>query len=76
MALKDIIGQEKAINILKGCISRERIPHALLFAGDEGIGKMRAESPFEKCDRCHGEGHENGPKIGNENGEANEKADQ
>jgi DNA polymerase-3 subunit delta' len=54
MALKDIIGQEKALNILKGCINKDRIPHAILFAGDEGIGKKLAAINFAKALNCTG----------------------
>jgi len=54
MALKDIIGQEKALNILKGCINKERIPHAVFFAGDEGIGKKLAAINFAKALNCTG----------------------
>ena len=54
MALKDIIGQEKALNILKGCINKERIPHALFFAGDEGIGKRLSAVNFAKALNCTG----------------------
>ena len=52
MALKDIIGQQKALDILRGCISRNRIPHALLFAGDEGIGKRLTAVNFAKALNC------------------------
>ena len=52
MALSDIIGQEKALNILKGCIAKNRIPHALVFAGDEGIGKRLAAINFAKALNC------------------------
>lgn len=54
MALKNIIGQEKALNILKGCINKERIPHAMFFAGDEGIGKKLAAVNFAKALNCTG----------------------
>jgi DNA polymerase-3 subunit delta' len=54
MALKDIIGQEKALNILKGCINKERIPHAIFFAGDEGIGKKLTAINFAKTLNCTG----------------------
>ncbi len=52
MALKDIIGQEKALDILRGCIRKERIPHALLFAGDDGIGKRLTALNFAKTLNC------------------------
>ncbi len=39
MALHDIIGQEKAVNILFRTIERERVPSSYLFAGESGIGK-------------------------------------
>lgn len=52
MALKNIIGQERALNILKGFIVKDRIPHALCFAGDEGIGKRLAAINFAKALNC------------------------
>ncbi|MBI5055823.1 MAG: DNA polymerase III subunit delta' [Nitrospirae bacterium] len=57
MALKDIIGQEKALGILRGCIEKNRIPHALLFAGDEGIGKRLTAINFAKALNCQGKEH-------------------
>jgi len=55
MAFKNIIGQERAISILRGCITKERIPHALLFAGDEGIGKRLTAVNFAKTLSCGNE---------------------
>jgi len=52
MALKDIIGQEKALDILRGCVRKARIPHALLFAGDDGIGKRLTAVNFAKTLNC------------------------
>lgn len=37
--LKDIIGQDTAIKILKTAIKKKKIPHALLFTGPTGCGK-------------------------------------
>jgi len=54
MALKDIIGQDRSVHILRGCIEKERIPHALLFAGDEGIGKRLTAVNFAKALNCLG----------------------
>ncbi len=56
MALRDIIGQDKAINVLKGCIAQDRIPHALIFAGDEGIGKKLTAFNFAKTLNCMNDG--------------------
>lgn len=53
MALKDIIGQEKAVHILHVFIQKKRIPHALIFAGDEGIGKKLTAFNFAKALNCH-----------------------
>jgi len=55
MALKDIIGQDRALHILKGCKRRNRIPHAMLFAGDEGVGKMLTAVNFAKALNCNKE---------------------
>lgn len=52
MALKDIIGQENAINILKGVIRKNRVPHALLFVGEDGIGKKFTAINFAKALNC------------------------
>ncbi|MBI5739940.1 MAG: DNA polymerase III subunit delta' [Nitrospirae bacterium] len=54
MALRDVIGQERAVHILRGCIARERVPHALLFAGDDGIGKKLTALNFAKALNCTG----------------------
>ena len=55
MALKDIIGQQRALGILRGCIARNRVPHALCFAGDEGIGKRLTAVNFAKALNCRRE---------------------
>ena len=38
-AFHDILGQGQAIELLERMIARERIPHAMLFQGPEGVGK-------------------------------------
>jgi DNA polymerase-3 subunit delta' len=53
MALKDIKGHTKIINILRGYIRKERLPHALLFAGDEGIGKRLTAINLAKVLNCN-----------------------
>ncbi len=53
MAFTHIIGQERPLSILKGFIVKGRIPHALLFAGDEGIGKQLTAVNFAKTLNCN-----------------------
>lgn len=52
MALKDILGQEQAIEILRGSISKNRIAHAYIFTGDDGIGKKLTAFNFAKTLNC------------------------
>jgi DNA polymerase III subunit delta' len=52
MALKDVIGQKKAVNILFRTIQRDRIPSSYLFAGEPGIGKKFAAINLAKAVNC------------------------
>lgn len=52
MALRDVIGQEKAINILLRTLQRGRIPSAYLFAGESGIGKKFTALNLAKALNC------------------------
>lgn len=52
MALQDIIGQEKAVNILLRTIQRERVPSSYLFAGESGIGKKFTAINLAKTLNC------------------------
>ncbi|HLA00172.1 MAG TPA: DNA polymerase III subunit delta' [Thermodesulfovibrionales bacterium] len=52
MALQDIIGQEKAVNILLRTIQRERVPSSYLFAGESGIGKKFTALNLAKALNC------------------------
>ena len=59
-----IIGQERAVHLLKQTIKREKMPHAYLFVGVSGVGKtttalamaqtLNCEEPKEgeSCGRC------------------------
>jgi len=67
MAFSDIKGQDRAIEILKGSIRKERVAHAYLFTGDRGVGKYLtartfanalncihygADNQYDCCDKC------------------------
>ncbi len=42
MRFSQVIGQHEAIHRLQQQVAKERVPHALLFCGPEGSGKMAA----------------------------------
>ncbi len=52
MTFKDIIGQERAINILRNSIRRNRLTHAYLFSGPRGVGKRATALALAKALNC------------------------
>jgi DNA polymerase-3 subunit delta' len=52
MSFKDIYGHEKQIKVLQTAMSRDRIPHAYLFYGAEGVGKRTVAGVFAKALNC------------------------
>ncbi|MBI5681826.1 MAG: DNA polymerase III subunit delta' [Deltaproteobacteria bacterium] len=58
MPFTDIIGHEKEIEILKNGILQNRVPHALIFAGQEGIGKRLTAIAFAKALNCLKDGND------------------
>jgi len=51
---EQIVGQKKSIQLLKALIKFDRIGHAYLFAGKEGIGKKITAIAFAKAINCTG----------------------
>lgn len=51
-SFSQIIGQEKAIGILRRVMERDRIPHAYLFVGIPGIGKRTTAMAFARFVNC------------------------
>ncbi|MEO8209985.1 MAG: hypothetical protein ABI840_05460 [bacterium] len=49
---KNIIGQERAKEILKNIYQSEKISHAYIFYGNEGVGKDAAAIEFAKLLNC------------------------
>lgn len=53
----DIKGHDENRNSLKNMLATGRMPHALLFAGPEGIGKSTLAEVTAKAVLCSGAGH-------------------
>ncbi|MDD5245041.1 MAG: DNA polymerase III subunit delta' [Syntrophorhabdaceae bacterium] len=57
MGFEEIIGHEKQKNLLLSFLKHERMPHAFLFSGQDGIGKKKTALEFVKHILCeHGKG--------------------
>lgn len=54
-AFSGIIGQQRAIEILWTILARNKVPHALLFTGIDGIGKGTTALAFGAALNCRGE---------------------
>lgn len=53
MSFKDVIGQKEVVNILKEELKDDRINHAYLFYGKEGIGKKTLATEFARALLCN-----------------------
>lgn len=52
MALKDVLGQDRPIEILKKSLRADRLSHAYFFVGEEGIGKAFTAINLAKALNC------------------------
>lgn len=52
MQFKDIIGHNQAIDTIRDMVDSEHVPHAILFSGMPGIGKMRLARAFIQYINC------------------------
>lgn len=52
MLFQDIKGQEKAISFLKSAIGQDRVAHAYIFHGLDGVGKKATALVFAKALNC------------------------
>lgn len=52
MSFKNIIGQEGAIKILQSAIKNNRLSHAYLFVGPDGVGKRLTAKTLAKALNC------------------------
>ena len=52
MRLSDVIGHEAVIAGLRAAFQRDRVPHAYLFAGPDGVGKEVVAASFARLLMC------------------------
>ncbi len=48
-----ILGQDRAIDILQTLLSGDRMPHAFIFHGPQGVGKFTTAMAFARIRLCH-----------------------
>ncbi len=56
--LSGILGQERAVNLLRRYLSAGAVPHGLLFSGEEGVGKEKAARAFAAALLCRTPGED------------------
>jgi len=52
MSIKEIFCQDKAISILQRALAADKMPHAYIFAGPEGVGKFKTAREWAKLLLC------------------------
>jgi DNA polymerase-3 subunit delta' len=52
MSLKEIFCQDKAIAILQRALAVDKVPHAYIFAGPEGVGRSKTAGEWAKLLLC------------------------
>ncbi len=52
MSFKDIVGQEKAVNILLKSLKEDKVSPSYIFVGSEGVGKKFTAVEFAKTINC------------------------
>jgi DNA polymerase-3 subunit delta' len=56
--LTELVGQSRAVSVLRSAIRRGRVAHAYLFSGPEGVGKSTAARLFAQALNCERAGEE------------------
>ncbi|MBI5233094.1 MAG: DNA polymerase III subunit delta' [Deltaproteobacteria bacterium] len=51
-SFKDIFGHQRETGILRAALLNQRVAHAYLFAGNEGVGKMLTARAFARALNC------------------------
>lgn len=61
MRWTDIVGQDRAVRLLRGALLREQVHHAYLIAGPAGVGKELLARVFATAANCEAEAPEARP---------------
>jgi DNA polymerase-3 subunit delta' len=57
MGFDDFFGNRTIVDVLRGMLARDRLPHALLFAGPSGIGKYTLAQMLAKAVHCESDAY-------------------
>ncbi len=60
MALREVIGQERAVDMLLGALRKGRLASSYLFCGESGIGKKMTAVNFARAINCPATDHRHG----------------
>ncbi len=52
MSFNDIVGQQKQVTLLRSALVKDRLPHAYLFLGPDGVGKGTVALALAKAIHC------------------------
>ncbi len=56
MRLEDLVGQQRAVSVLRNAQRRDRVAHAYLFSGPESVGKSTAARLYAQALNCESPG--------------------
>lgn len=56
--LKDVLGQDEAVSVVKGMLATDKIPHSILLTGPSGVGKTTIAYIIKDKLKCHDRGFE------------------
>ena len=62
MSLKEVFCQDKAIGILQRAFAADRLAHAYLFVGPDGVGKFKTAKEWAKVLLCNDQVQQQTPK--------------
>ena len=52
MSFSDFLGNARVVTALRGMLASERVPHAMLFSGPQGVGKFTLALMFAQAANC------------------------